>query len=104
MPAPPPGSGGTPEAGGSDRLPGTEGPAEGPTPLGVDRFPTGHPPVDAHLTRLADADRLATEGHLAVYEDVHRGLRETLTALDQPTGPPAPAPPRGPAPSYDHRS
>ncbi|GAA4664370.1 hypothetical protein GCM10023347_15420 [Streptomyces chumphonensis] len=55
----------------------------GPRPLGVDVRPTGHAEVDAGLTRLADADRLAVEDHLAVYEDVHRGLRSTLTALDQ---------------------
>lgn len=57
--------------------------------------PTGNPGVDAHLTRLTDTGDLATEGHLQVYEDVHRGLRETLTALD--ARPPGPA---GPSSSY----
>ncbi|MGX2998021.1 hypothetical protein JNUCC64_27780 [Streptomyces sp. JNUCC 64] len=75
-----------------------------PGPLGVERSSTGRPETDAHLRRLAEVDHLATEGHLAVYEDVHEGLRDTLTALDERTGPPVPAPPRGPAPSYDHRS
>ncbi|MFF3020120.1 hypothetical protein [Streptomyces sp. NPDC057939] len=58
-----------------------------PAPLGVVRTPTGHAAVDAHLERLADADRLAADGHVEVYEDVHRGLREALTALDAPTVP-----------------
>lgn len=68
--------------------------AAGPAALGVVRTPTGHHAVDGYLARLADADHLPAEGHLAVYEDVHRGLREALTALDAP---PAPAP-------YDNRS
>lgn len=54
-----------------------------PRPLGVGMEPTGHPPVDAQLRRLEDADHLAVSGHLEVYEDVHRGLRDTLTALDR---------------------
>jgi hypothetical protein len=45
--------------------------------------------VDVLLERLADADRLGTGGHLEVYEDVHRELRDTLASLD---GRPAPAP------------
>ncbi|MET9257264.1 hypothetical protein [Streptomyces sp. NPDC003717] len=53
-----------------------------PAPLEVTRTPTGDAGVDARLQRLADADHLATDGHLEVYEDVHRGLREALTALD----------------------
>ncbi|GAA0405325.1 hypothetical protein [Streptomyces luteireticuli] len=48
----------------------------------IDRTPTGHPEVDAHLERLADADHLDADGHLAVYEDVHRGLKDVLAALD----------------------
>lgn len=61
-----------------------------PAPLGVVRTPTGRPEVDAQLERLGDADHLATDGHLEVYEDVHRGLRDALTALDARPGPPAP--------------
>ena len=40
------------------------------------------PTVDALLERLADADALPTGDHIEVYEDVHRGLRDALTALD----------------------
>ncbi|KAB1150437.1 hypothetical protein F7R91_00050 [Streptomyces luteolifulvus] len=61
-----------------------------PAPLNVPRTPTGHAEVDAQLERLADADHLATDGHLEVYEDVHRGLRDALTALDARPGPPVP--------------
>ncbi|WP_254886251.1 hypothetical protein [Streptomyces sp. NA02950] len=71
------------------------GPAD-PAPLGVPRTPTGVPEVDARLDRLADADHLGTGEHLEVYEDVHQGLRDTLTALDRRPGPPTPAP-HGPA-------
>ncbi|MFE3514267.1 hypothetical protein [Streptomyces sp. NPDC059166] len=68
-----------------------------PAPLGVARALTGHTTVDELLERLADADHLAADGHTAVYEDVHRGLREELTALDAR---PAPAPTR----THDNRS
>lgn len=61
-----------------------------PAPLGVERVPTGAAEVDGLLGRLADADHLATDGHIEVYEDVHRGLRDALTALDARPGPPAP--------------
>ncbi|KUL47665.1 MULTISPECIES: hypothetical protein [unclassified Streptomyces] len=71
----------------------------GPAPLGVERTPTGDADVDAHLARLGDADHLATDGHIEVYEDVHRGLRDALTALDARPGPSAP--PGAPTPSYD---
>ncbi|MGW7306443.1 hypothetical protein ACWGI1_12800 [Streptomyces sp. NPDC054835] len=66
----------------------------GPAPLGVGRTPTGRPAVDALLDRLGDADHLTADGHLDVYEDVHRGLRAELTSLDER---PAPRP-------YDNRS
>ncbi|MFI6409625.1 hypothetical protein [Streptomyces sp. NPDC050548] len=61
-----------------------------PAPLNVDRTPSGNPDVDAQLGRLADTDHLATDGHVEVYEDVHRGLRDALTALDARPGPPVP--------------
>ncbi|MCF1596249.1 hypothetical protein L0P92_22140, partial [Streptomyces muensis] len=46
--------------------------------------------VDIAIRELGDPDHLATDGHLEVYEDVHRGLRDALTALDARPGPPAP--------------
>ncbi|WP_411086129.1 hypothetical protein [Streptomyces sp. 061-3] len=83
---------------------GTAGPAPdpaAPAPLGVVRTPTGNAEVDARLERLADADHLPADGHIEVYEDVHRGLRDALTALDAR---PAPAPVPAPMPSYNNRS
>jgi hypothetical protein len=68
-------------------LPADQERENAPRPLGLHVRPTGHPPVDARLGRLADADRLPVSGHLEVYEDVHRGLRDTLAALDRPHGP-----------------
>ncbi|MFJ3503631.1 hypothetical protein [Streptomyces sp. NPDC090135] len=65
-----------------------------PAPLGVARELTGHSVVDARLARLAEVDALPADGHLEVYEDVHRGLRDELTSLDAA---PAPRP-------YDNRS
>ncbi|WP_432138578.1 MULTISPECIES: hypothetical protein [unclassified Streptomyces] len=77
-----------------------------PAPLDVPRTPTGNAEVDARLARLADADHLATDGHVEVYEDVHRGLRDALTALDARPGPPAPPTsfPAASSPSYQSRS
>lgn len=69
-----------------------------PAPLNVPRIPTGNADVDAQLERLGDADHLATDGHVEVYEDVHRGLRDALTALDARPGPPVPPRP------YESRS
>ncbi len=66
--------------------------AEGPEPLGIGLPETGDPGVDALIARLTDADALPTEGHVAVYEDVLGGLRETLAALDSRPGPPPPSP------------
>lgn len=83
----------TPPRGGFEAgLQDGSGEETGTLPLGVARRPTGNAEVDAHLDRLADADHLPAEGHIEVYEDVHRGLREALTALDTRPGPPAPAP------------
>ncbi|WP_329144085.1 hypothetical protein OG275_06375 [Streptomyces niveus] len=75
-----------------------------PAPLGIERVPTGSPEVDEKLARLGDADHLPADGHLDVYEDVHRGLRDALTALDTRPGPGQVVPRPGPSPSYDHRS
>ncbi|MFI6150821.1 hypothetical protein [Streptomyces sp. NPDC051109] len=82
-----------PEAGRAADVPEAAGEAA-PEPLGLARTPTGHAGVDAHLERLAEADHLTADGHVAVYEDVHRGLRDALTALDAP---PVPGP-------YENRS
>ncbi|MER6693844.1 hypothetical protein [Streptomyces minutiscleroticus] len=68
-----------------------------PAPLDVPRTPTGDAGIDARLARLSDVDHLATDGHVAVYEDVHRGLRDALTELDTRPGPPGPQGPPGPA-------
>ncbi|MEV7280359.1 hypothetical protein [Streptomyces sp. NPDC093111] len=91
---------GAPADPGEEHLPPDEAPEAdpyepaGPAPLGVVRTPTGRPAVDALLDRLGDADHLTADGHLDVYEDVHRGLRAELTSLDER---PAPRP-------YDNRS
>lgn len=78
-------------------VPEPSGPAD-PVPLGVPRTATGVPEVDTRLDRLADADHLGVSGHLEVYEDVHQGLRDTLTALDRRPGLPAAPSPAPPAP------
>ncbi|MFI2188514.1 hypothetical protein [Streptomyces sioyaensis] len=78
-----------PEDGGAGEAAGAG--SAGPQPLGVGVTPTGQAAVDARLRRLADADHLPADGHLPVYEDVHRGLRDVLAALDQHPGPPTPS-------------
>ncbi|MFJ6385624.1 hypothetical protein ACIQI7_37180 [Kitasatospora sp. NPDC092039] len=52
-------------------------------PLGFEPVPTGHPGVDAGLARLEALDGAPAEAHVAVYEDVHQRLVDTLAALDQ---------------------
>nr|WP_322899857.1 hypothetical protein [Actinacidiphila rubida] len=47
---------------------------------------TGNAEVDAAVERLGDADELPVHAHIEVYEDVHQGLRDTLTALDENRG------------------
>ncbi|MGX1544260.1 hypothetical protein [Streptomyces adustus] len=64
-----------------------------PAPLEISRVRTGNAEVDTLLERLGDADHLAADGHVEVYEDVHRGLRDALTALDARPGLPAPTRP-----------
>ncbi|MGW5325806.1 hypothetical protein [Streptomyces sp. NPDC004014] len=78
---------------GSGDAPGAEYDPAAPAPLNVPRTPTGDAGVDELLQRLADADHLAADGHMEVYEDVHRGLRDALTALDARPGPQVPVPP-----------
>ncbi|MDF9812405.1 hypothetical protein [Streptomyces sp. SPB162] len=62
--------------------PSGEVPAGAIAPLGLTPAPTGQTAVDSLMVRLSDADDLPTADHLEVYEDVHRGLRDALTALD----------------------
>ncbi|WP_256069912.1 hypothetical protein [Streptomyces sp. DvalAA-14] len=66
-----------------------DAPAPGPVqplPLGVVVGVTGNADVDTAVVRLGDADELPTHAHIEVYEDVHRGLRDALTALDENRG------------------
>jgi hypothetical protein len=62
-------------------------------PLGVEAEATGSAEIDMLLERLSDANALPTESHSEVYEEVHRGLRDVLTALDTRPGSPPPHPP-----------
>ncbi|MFI6850240.1 hypothetical protein OG535_28505 [Kitasatospora sp. NBC_00085] len=62
---------------------GTPGAVGEPLPLGVELTPTGHPAVDAGLARLEALDGVPTDAHVAVYEDVHQRLTDTLAALDR---------------------
>jgi hypothetical protein len=59
---------------------------------------TGEPRVDAALARLDELEGLPVTGHRAVFEDVHRRLKDVLDELDsgQPgeAGHPAGAPSR----------
>ncbi|MEV0373951.1 hypothetical protein AB0I10_29800 [Streptomyces sp. NPDC050636] len=87
-----------------DAAPAAPVESAGPQPLGIVLTPTGDATVDARLRRLADADHLPAAGHLDVYEDVHRGLRDALAALDQRPGPPAPSAMTRDTTTYDNRS
>jgi hypothetical protein len=83
-----------------------------PAPLGIEPVVTGDDAVDRALARLAGADTLATHEHVAMYEDVHADLRETLDALDRQAEAPGPVPgpvpgsvpTPGPVPSHPNRS
>ncbi|WP_051814092.1 hypothetical protein [Kitasatospora sp. MBT63] len=55
----------------------------GPALVEVPVGPTGHPAVDEALGRLEALDGVGTEAHVAVYEDVHQRLTDTLAALDR---------------------
>lgn len=53
-------------------------------PLDVEPpHPTGDARVDGVLATLSRVGDLPTEAHGPVYEDVHRGLRDTLAELDR---------------------
>ncbi|WEB43333.1 hypothetical protein MOV08_31390 [Streptomyces yunnanensis] len=88
-----------PEAAAAPEAPEAVEPAEpaGPRPLGLAVTPTGQAAVDGGLRRLTEADHLPVSGHLDMYEDVHRGLRDVLAGLDQHPGPPVPSP----SPTHD---
>jgi hypothetical protein len=47
--------------------------------LGV--APTGHPGVDAALSRLEELAALPVEEHPAVYDDIHTTVHASLTEL-----------------------
>jgi len=53
-----------------------------PVAVGPDWEPTGHPVVDDALARLEELAGVETGAQVAVYEDVHRRLAQTLAALD----------------------
>jgi hypothetical protein len=54
-----------------------------PEPAQSTGGPTGHPVVDAALDALAEtADRPPAE-HVPAYEETHRALSQTLSAIDQ---------------------
>nr|WP_245703018.1 hypothetical protein [Streptomyces lushanensis] len=93
-PAAGPAGNGPAESGPGAAGPPADDPAA-PRPLGLVTVPTGDTAVDTWLARLGDADHLPTDGHVEVYEDVHRGLRDALTALDAR---PAPQGPQGSRP------
>ncbi|PYC79941.1 hypothetical protein C7C46_13355 [Streptomyces tateyamensis] len=57
--------------------------APDPEPLGVTVEPTGHPEVDAALTRLARLDGVPTIEHPPVYENVQQTLSTVLASLDE---------------------
>lgn len=61
-----------------------QGPAGGGQPRvgGGVRPATGEPRVDAALARLDELEGLAVTEHRAVFEDVHRRLRDVLGELD----------------------
>jgi hypothetical protein len=61
-----------------------EDPTEEPDlrPPGGVRPATGEPRVDAALARLGELEGLPVTEHRAVFEDVHRRLRDVLGELD----------------------
>jgi hypothetical protein len=64
----------------------TEGPAgeaeHGRPEQAGERPATGEPRVDAALARLDELEGLPVTEHRAVFEDVHRRLRDVLGELD----------------------
>ena len=54
------------------------------TPPAADAPGTGHAAVDAALAQLDGLAGMPTDAHAEVFESVHRTLRDTLSALDDP--------------------
>ena len=80
---------GRPEDGIGEDLPGGEDDVlllEEEEPLVLPVWePTGEPAVDAALDRLVELDPDDVHQHAAVFDDVHRTLRATLTDLEPST-------------------
>jgi hypothetical protein len=62
---------------------------EQPRVSGSARPATGEPRVDAALARLDELEELPVTEHRAVFEDVHRRLRDVLGELDAGQAPAA---------------
>jgi hypothetical protein len=71
-------------AGGPAEEPGPEPdiPVDVPEETDEPRSATGEPRVDAALARLDELEGLPVTEHRAVFEDVHRRLRDVLGELD----------------------
>jgi hypothetical protein len=54
-----------------------------PTPAESTTCPTGHPVVDAALDALAETGDRPPAEQVAAYEETHRALSQTLSAIDQ---------------------
>ena len=67
-------------------MPDSDRPTDRPTDQGNDEHPAAEPAeetipdprVGSALNRLADIDDLPVDDHVAVYDQVHRDLREAL--------------------------
>jgi hypothetical protein len=62
--------------------PGESGESGGPDEPDERRRATGEPRVDAALARLDELAGLPVTEHRAIFEDVHRRLRDVLGELD----------------------
>ena len=61
-------------------------PAGEPAPSGAEvgaAGPTGHPAVDAALAALSETGDGAPADQVGAYEETHRVLSQTLSAIDQ---------------------
>ncbi len=55
----------------------------GPEPAAAQPPSTGHPDVDAAVAALTDVADQPPAQQLGAYEQAHRALSETLSAIDQ---------------------